>query len=137
MNTVRRTPAMVTMIPAERRTTTPIRSRRGMCKRMIIGMGRIVHSKSATQLITPAAMVITPSSRQWPSTTSGKVQYFRTGLGRDYQRSTKQGKKGQGKTYTHPKIPMNSRTMNTARLKKRPKCIDHLYHLIVLSLIRR
>lgn len=64
MNTVRRTPAMVTMIPADNRTTTPIRSRRGMCKRMMIGMGRSVHSKSATQLITPAAMVITPSSRQ-------------------------------------------------------------------------
>ena len=80
MKTVRRTPAIVTMMPADSRTTTPIRSRRGMCRRMMIGIGRIVHSKSATQLMTPAAMVMTPSSKQWPSTTSGKVQYFRTGL---------------------------------------------------------
>jgi hypothetical protein len=29
--------------------------------------------------------VITPSSKQWPSTTSGNDQYFRTGLDKEYQ----------------------------------------------------
>jgi len=101
MKTVLRTPAMVTTIPADRRTHTPMRSLSGMCRRMMIGTGRMVHNRSAMQLMTPAAIVMTPSSKQLPSTTSGKVQYFLTGM--------------------QPKTPTKTRLTKTAMLKKSPK----------------
>ena len=120
MKTVLRTPAMVTTIPADRRTHTPMRSLSGMCRRMMIGTGRMVHSKSAMQLMTPAAIVITPSSKQLPSTTSGKVQYFLTGL-REMSALKNLGNKHKLATYMQPKTPTKTRLTKTAMLKKSPK----------------
>jgi len=136
MKTVLRTPAMVTTIPADKRTHTPMRSRRGMCRRMMIGIGRMVHSRSARQLITPAAMVMTPSSRQVPSTTSGNVQYFLTGL-RETSVFGEHIVRYNPATHMQPKTPTKTRLTKTDMLKKSPKWIDHLYHLMVLSWMRR
>jgi len=67
-------PAMVTMIPAERSTQTPMRCLRGMLRRMIAGMGKRVHCKSAMQLMMPHVSVMMPSSKHCPSMTLGNCQ---------------------------------------------------------------
>lgn len=70
-------PATVTIMPADRRTMTLMRSRSGMFRDQMTGIGRSVHIKSAMQLKMPADMVFTPSSKQDPVVImSGNRQYF-------------------------------------------------------------
>ena len=71
-------PAAVTMIPSPSRTHTLSRCCKGIFKRMIIGIGRTVTSKSATQLTMPAANVVAPSSTHLSPCPNS--QYARTGL---------------------------------------------------------
>jgi hypothetical protein len=71
-------PAMVTIKPRPSNTATPRRCLRGIFSFMIIGMGKIVISKSAKQLIIPTINVDMPSSIHFPL--AGKVQYAEIGL---------------------------------------------------------
>lgn len=73
-------PAIVTMNPRPKRTTMPMVCRVGIRNLKTSGIGKMVTSKSAKQLITPAASVTLPSSRHLLLGKGGNTQYALTGL---------------------------------------------------------
>jgi hypothetical protein len=66
-------PAVVTIIPKLSRIQTPSLCFNGILRRIIIGIGSTVTSKSTTQLTIPAASVLDPSLMQTPRL--GNSQY--------------------------------------------------------------
>lgn len=110
-------PAAVTIRPTESRAATPTRCRKGICSFMMMGIGSSVTSKSATQLMIPAASVARPSSRHFASFDGGNSQYAWMG--------------------THRKVAKNVNATHIDMLKAILLCMAHRNQCMAESWERR